>query len=85
MVDLATVLWGIWKTRNRACFENKWPKEPHEVSMRVSFWIEFWSKLQVMEGAKLELQQGAKVLERVASEIFRASRGWTAWRPRLRG
>ena len=24
-VGVAAVLWGIWKTRNLACFEKKWP------------------------------------------------------------
>ena len=75
MVVVAAIMWGIWKTRNLACFENKWPKEPVEVISKFCFWIEFWAKMQVMPDARLELERGAKVLERVASEVFRASRG----------
>jgi hypothetical protein len=39
--------------------------------------------LQVKEATKLELQQGAKLLERIADEIFQARRGWVSWTLRL--
>jgi hypothetical protein len=66
-----------------ACFENKWPKEPVEVLHRVTYWIDYWCNLQVKETAKLELQQGAKLLGRIADEVFRARNGWISWTPRL--
>ena len=27
-VGVAVIFWGLWKTRNLTCFENKWPVEP---------------------------------------------------------
>jgi hypothetical protein len=82
-VGVAAVIWAIWKARNLACFENKWPKEPVEVLHRVTYWIDYWCNLQVKETAKLELQQGAKLLGRIADEVFRARNGWISWTPRL--
>jgi hypothetical protein len=84
-VGIAAVLWGIRKTRNLACFEHKWPSEPIEVLHKIYYWINWWANLQVSEEKKLELQVGAKLLQRVAGEIFQASQGWATWRPRLRG
>jgi hypothetical protein len=60
-------MWGIWKTRNLACFEQKWPKEPFEVIIRICYSIDFWSKLQVKEDVKLKLQTGTRTLEQVAT------------------
>ena len=84
-VGVAAILWGIWKTRNLACFENKWSTEPIEVVRRICYWIDLWVDLQGSEGAKLELQMGARLLGRVAEEIFRGAGEWTSWRPRLGG
>jgi hypothetical protein len=33
---------------------------------------------------KIAAQLGARVLEEAAGEVFQASRGWTAWKLRLR-
>jgi hypothetical protein len=84
-LGVTAVLWGIWKTRNLACFEHKWPSKPIEVLHKICYRINWWANLQAMEEKKLELQVGAKVLERIAGEIFQASQGWATWRPRLRG
>jgi hypothetical protein len=82
-VGVAAVPWTIWKTRNLACFESKWPNEPIDVLNRVVYWIKLWSDLQVKECTKLELELGARVLERVAAEVFQARRGWATWIPKL--
>lgn len=99
-VGVATVFWGIWKARNQACFENKWPSEPIKVLHRIGYWINWWTNSQASVDAKLELQLGTKLLGRVTGEVFRASRGWAqscwvevfrasrgwaTWRPRLGG
>ena len=83
MVGFAAVFWGLWKTRNLACFENKWPCEPIEVVHRICYWIDWWANLQGTEDAKLEMQRGARLLARVADDIFKGARGWATWRPRI--
>ena len=42
-VGVAAVFWGLWKTRNLACFENKWPNEPVEVIHKIGYWIDWWA------------------------------------------
>ena len=82
-VGFAAVFWGIWKTRNLACFEHNWPGEPIEVIHRICYWIDWWANLQGSEDEKLELQRGAKLLARVADEVFRGGKGWATWRLRI--
>ena len=84
-VGVAAVLWGIWKTQNLACFENKWPSEPIEVLHRICSFIDLWANLQKSEDAKLELQVGARLLGRIAEEVFKGATSWATWRPRLGG
>ena len=84
-VGVVAMFWGIWKTRNLACFEKKWPSEPIEVVHRICYWIDWWANLQAAEDGKLELQQGARMLTRVADEVFRRTRSWATWRPKLSG
>ena len=85
MVGVAAILWGIWKTRNLACFENKWPSEPIEVLHRICFLIDWWANLQKSGNVKLELQVGANLLGRIVEDVFRGARSWATWRPRLGG
>ena len=82
-VGVSAVFWAIWKARNSACFEKKWPLEPIDVIYRIVYWIDFWSGLQVTEDAKLELQRGARLLGRIAEEVFAAKGSWRSWIPRL--
>jgi hypothetical protein len=85
IVGVSAVLWSLWKARNMACFQKVWPSDPSVVLFRACYWIDFWSNLQVKEDVKLELQRGAKLLEQVASEVFKDRRRWTPWIPRLEG
>jgi hypothetical protein len=82
IVGTATVIWSIWKTRNLACFDKKWPDEPFSVVLNFLY-INTLSLLQVKEGARNRLEFYAKVLEKVAKEAFGARRCWAAWTPRL--
>ena len=82
-VGVASVSWSIWKTRNMACFHNQWPGEPFVVIGQVCRWIDFWSILQGREDVKMELQLGAKMLGRIAEDIFNARKGWRPSTPRL--
>jgi 1,2-phenylacetyl-CoA epoxidase catalytic subunit len=55
-----------------ACFDKKWPDEPFAVILKICFYINTWSLLQVKEDARSRLEFYAKVLERVAREAFEA-------------
>ena len=82
-VGVAAILWGIWKARNNACFEKVWPDEPIDVIYRICYWIQWWSLLQVKQDAKDRLVYFAKLLEKVAKEVFGAGRSSASWVPRL--
>ena len=82
-VGIAALIWSIWKARNLACFQHVWPNDPSVLMFRMSHWINDGSCLQVKEDAKVELQRGAKPLDRVASDLFQSRRGWATWVPRL--
>jgi hypothetical protein len=83
VVGIAAVIWSIWKTKNLACFEKKWPDEPYVVILKNRYYINCLSLLQVKEDAKGLLELCAKVLERVAMEVFGSMRSWISWTPRL--
>jgi hypothetical protein len=82
-VVIAAVFWGIWKTRNLACFQKKWPDAPLSVIHRICYWIDWWSSLQVKDSARDLLRWLAKLLGRIATDVFNTRRGWTSWTPRL--
>jgi hypothetical protein len=45
-----------------ACFDKKWPDEPFDVILKIGFYINTWSLLQVKEEARNRLELCAKVL-----------------------
>ena len=84
-VGFAAVLWGIWKARNLACFQNKWPDEPSSVVFQICGWIQTWSSLQVKQEGRDKVLFSAKVIEKVAMEVYGARGSWRPWIPRLEG
>jgi hypothetical protein len=74
VVGIAAVIWSIWKTRNLACFEKKSPDEPYVVILKICYYINCWSLLQVNEDVKDWLEFCAKVLEKLAKDVFGARR-----------
>jgi hypothetical protein len=81
-VEITVVIWTIWKTRNLACFEKKWHAKHYVVLLKICYYINCWSFL-VKEDVKDQLELCAKVLEKVAIEVFGARRSWVSWTPRL--
>jgi hypothetical protein len=78
VTGVAAVLWAIWKSRNKACFENKLPNDPTDVIFSVCHWLESWIPLQRLEEDQRKLLLGAKLIRQVASEIFNSKDGWRA-------
>lgn len=76
VVGIDAVFWAIWKTRNRACFENKLPCDPIDVVFLTCHWIETWAVLQKSEANQEGLLLGARIIRQVASEIFNSKFGW---------
>lgn len=70
MVGAAAVIWAIWKTRNKACFDNILPKDPIEVVYLVGNLIKSWAILQKLEANRRRLELGARLVKQVANDIF---------------
>lgn len=49
IVGVAATLWGIWKMRNKACFKNKLPGDPNELTHYSCHWMSLWAQLQRLE------------------------------------
>lgn len=76
-IFVASILWTSWKTRNRACFDSVLPYDSVELIYHIFYWIDFWCELHKPK-VRRALQQGARLLRRVAGEIFNRSKGWTS-------
>jgi hypothetical protein len=74
VVGIAAVIWSIWKTRNSACFEKKYPDEPCEVIFKICHHINCRSSLQAKEDVKNRLVFCAKLLEKVVKDVFEVRR-----------
>jgi hypothetical protein len=81
-VGVITVIWGIWKIRNKACFQNILPVDPNGVVSYISQLQLSWIALQRRNLRKFQTI-GAKLLVLVASEFFHKSRGWALLTRRL--
>lgn len=75
VVGLAAIFWVVWETRNKACFENIFPYDPTSVIVQAAHWLDFWSGLQ-RQGLQGMQDRGAKMLLRVAAEVFSRKKGW---------
>ena len=81
---VASVMWSLWKTRNAACFNNVFPYDPTSVIAKKAHWMESWAKLQIPGRRDLQLR-GARMLLRVAAEIFSKKKGWAPMVLRIAG
>uniref|UniRef100_J3M899 Uncharacterized protein n=1 Tax=Oryza brachyantha TaxID=4533 RepID=J3M899_ORYBR len=68
-IGVSAVLWSIWKIRNNACFQDKFPNDPVEIKGD--------------RAGKLE--NGARLLKQVAMEIYDVKHGWGLKTKRLKG
>jgi hypothetical protein len=72
-VSLAGVFCLIWKTCNRACFDNVPPSDPSDIIYLICHLLDYWCELQkprIQEG----LRQGNN-LAKMLRQIFNRARG----------
>ena len=70
MIGVGALMWTVWKCRNAVIFDGK------NVMISMTYWITSWSILQTKDQARRMLELGSRLLEQVASEVYRASQGW---------
>lgn len=73
-IGISALLRSIWTCRNYLCFERRRVIDPFVILHKSFQLIESWSILQTKEENQRELRWEVKLLERVASEVFHASR-----------
>jgi hypothetical protein len=78
IVGIAAFCWAIWKTRNKACFENKLisSRKPNLLHTYMCAFLRYWAGLQE-EKDKQILLEGADRLQRGATSAHDASRATT--------
>lgn len=76
LVGIAAMFWSLWRSRNDICFNRRNVTDPMTIVKMMCAWIADWSFLQIKEPKSRMLTVGARLLEQVASEAFRASQGW---------
>jgi hypothetical protein len=69
------VSWTIWKTRNDACFDRKFPDDPSSSIYRLCNILNYRAILQKNQD-RGRLEDGAVLLRRVASEVYSRVYGW---------
>lgn len=84
MVGVAAVIWALWRTRNRACFEHVLPYDPIETVFLACNWTENWVVLQKLEANRRRLVLGARLIKQVASEVFSSRHSWRPGARRLK-
>jgi hypothetical protein len=72
IVGIAALCWAIWKTRNKACFENKFISSPVSIICYMCAFLRYWAGLQ-KEKDKQMLLEGADRLQRGATSTHDAS------------
>ncbi|KQK14106.1 hypothetical protein BRADI_1g14343v3 [Brachypodium distachyon] len=71
----AAVIWTIWKCRNEACFQQKFPHDPAGLIFRVCTLLDAWNSLQ-KDRDRGKLEEGSKKLRMVMHEVYSKRHGW---------
>jgi hypothetical protein len=72
---MAATFWALWKTRNKACFDNIMPADPCELIYVICQHIDYWSNLQ-KPGTRKAVARGIKQVKMVIQQVFTQMRGW---------
>ena len=70
------LLWAIWICRNDIIFDRKKINDPMCIIKMMCSRITDWAILQKKDPEEKMLMLGARLIEQVASEIYRAAQGW---------
>jgi hypothetical protein len=76
---------GIWKARNKACFDQILPNNPTDIIYNACSFLSDWAVLQNSGERQGRLQWGAQLLKQVANEVFNSQFGWRIRQRRLAG
>ena len=85
MVGVFALMRAIWLCRNGIVFNRDTSITPIKIIKLVNSWIGDWAQLQTKEAKGKVLRVGARVVEQVASEVYKASQGWRPGVLRLGG
>jgi hypothetical protein len=66
---MAASFWALWKTRNKACFDNVLPADPCELIYVTCQYIDYWRNLQ-KPGTRKALARGIKELKIMIQQVF---------------
>jgi hypothetical protein len=69
-VGIAAICWAIWKTRNRACFDEKILRNPAEIICYACALMGYWAGL-FPELDKEALEAGVKMMLQIATKLMR--------------
>jgi hypothetical protein len=56
---MAAAFWALWRTRNKAYFDNIMPADPYDLIYMICQYIDYWSNLQ-KPGTRKALARGIK-------------------------
>jgi hypothetical protein len=75
MCGAAARCWILWKTRNDACFNQKFPTDPANVIYRLRNLLTGWAILQT-DRDRERLEDGVAQLKMVIKEAYARAHGW---------
>lgn len=77
ITGVAAMIWAIWKTRNKACFDKKkLPNDPTDIIFLLCHWMDSWAILHKAEADQRKLQLGAQLIRQITSDVFCSKFGW---------
>ena len=62
LVGIAAVMWSLWKTCNKACFDEVFPYDPSCVIAKTSYWLDIWAGLQIKGRRELQRRDRKSVV-----------------------
>ena len=70
----AALLWSIWKTRNKSCFQSVVPRDPTDIIFLVCTLLDSWKNLQ-KRGVQNMLHRVSRRIMLVTRDVFRGGHG----------